>query len=180
MTKMKRSLILLMLICISTTARPPAVSYTELNRKTAEYNKAMAILEYQKYYWKMAQSESNLNWQVVNSKGYFGLFQFGESTLHDLGYNINSKQFKDNPNIFTPSMQFEAMDSLTKRNERQLKDVIDRHTGDTISGFIVSKWSILAASHLGGVTGTHNYFEKGLNKSDGRTTIEDYIKKFAK
>jgi hypothetical protein len=169
-----------MLICISTTARPPAASYMELNQKAAEYNKIIAIAEYQKYYWKMAQAESSMVWDTINSRGYFGLFQFGESTLHDLGHKISCNQFRSDPNIFTPSMQFEAMDSLTRRNERQLKDVIERNSGKVIDGIVVSKWSILAASHLGGVTGTRNYFEKGLNKSDGRTTIEDYIKKFAK
>lgn len=181
MKTMKRSLILLLLFCISASAAPPPMNFRELNEKAAEYNRVMSILEYQKYYWKLAEKESALKWDVINSINAIGLFQFTDATLKDLGYPVTSDQFRINPNIFPPSMQFEAVDSLTRRNERLLRGIISKYDGTVLNGTKITKFGILASAHLSGSTGVKNYFAQGDNAKDlNGTTIQDYLIQFSK
>lgn len=124
----------------------------------------------------IAFKESQGKYNLVNSLGYMGKYQFGTSALRFIGIN-NNAQF-----LNSPDLQEKAFIALLKINKSKLQDVIQEYRGKTIDGVRVTESGILAAAHLGGAGSIRKYLE-----SDGRrkckdgygTTIKSYLKQFA-
>jgi hypothetical protein len=123
---------------------------------------------------KIGFKESGNRYDVVNKYGYMGKYQFGKSTLSDLGYNVSKKEF-----LNAPEMQESAMIDLLKHNKRRLSRTIKKYKNTTVNGVYITESGILASAHLAGVGGVRSYLKYGKNKQDGfGTKISTYMKKF--
>ena len=100
---------------------------------------------------RMRKRETGEQWTKVNSLGYIGYYQFGKGALEATGYaHITVKEFIKDPNIWPPKDQEQAMNRLVKINTKLLNKYIEKYTGDTIKGIVVTKSGLLAAAHLAG------------------------------
>ena len=89
--------------------------------------------------------ESGNRYDITNTWGYMGKYQFGKATLKGLGFKVTRKEFLNNPQL-----QEEAMMALLLHNKEKLQKYIDVFDGETINGMYISESGILAAAHLGG------------------------------
>ena len=119
--------------------------------------------------------ESGNRYDITNSWGYMGKYQFGKSTLKGLGFEVTRKEFLTNPQL-----QEEAMMALLLHNKEKLQTYIDLYDGETINGMYVSESGILAAAHLGGQGSVKRYFRNGKVFRDGNgTKITSYMNQFS-
>ena len=119
--------------------------------------------------------ESGNRYNITNTWGYMGKYQFGKSTLKGLGFEVTRKEFLNNPQL-----QEDAMMALLNHNKEKLQSYIDIYDGKTINGMYVSESGILAAAHLGGQGSVKRYFKKGKIFSDAYgTKITSYMEQFS-
>ena len=119
--------------------------------------------------------ESGNRYDITNTWGYMGKYQFGKSTLKGLGFNVTRKEFLNNPQL-----QEEAMMALLNHNKEKLQQYIDIYDGQTINGMYISESGILAAAHLGGQGSVKRYFKNGKVFKDAYgTKITSYMKQFS-
>jgi hypothetical protein len=119
--------------------------------------------------------ESGNRYDITNTFGYMGKYQFGRSTLKGLGYKVSKKEFLNNPDL-----QEEAMLSLLNHNKEKLQQYIDVYDGKTINGIYITESGILAAAHLGGQGSVRRYFRNGKVFKDGYgTKITSYMSQFS-
>ncbi len=140
------------------------INYIELERSLIGFKEALAF------------KESRGRYQVVNSLGYLGKYQFGASTLKLLGIHDLSNF------LLCPELQEKAFIANLKRNKWVLRRDIDRFVGQNINGTLVSESGILAAAHLAGPGSVKRYLRSqgtiGFKDAFG-TDIVSYINKFA-
>ena len=119
--------------------------------------------------------ESGNRYDITNTFGYMGKYQFGRATLKGLGYKVSKKEFLNNPDL-----QEEAMLSLLNHNKEKLQQYIDVYDGKTINGIYITESGILAAAHLGGQGSVRRYFRNGKVFKDGYgTKITSYMSQFS-
>ena len=119
--------------------------------------------------------ESGNRYDITNTWGYMGRYQFGKATLKGLGYNVTKKEFLNNPQL-----QDSAMIDLLNHNKEKLQSYIDIYDGKTINGMEITESGILAAAHLGGQGSVKRYFRNGKVFRDGNgTKITSYMKQFS-
>ena len=119
--------------------------------------------------------ESGNRYDITNTWGYMGKYQFGKSTLKGLGFDVTREEFLNNPQL-----QEEAMLALLNHNKKKLQSYIDIYDGKTINGMYVSESGILAAAHLGGQGSVKRYFKNGkIFKDAYGTKITSYMKQFS-
>ena len=119
--------------------------------------------------------ESGNRYDITNTWGYMGKYQFGKSTLKGLGFEVTRKEFLNNPQL-----QEEAMMALLLHNKEKLQTYIDTFDGQTINGMYISESGILAAAHLGGQGSVKRYFRNGKVFKDAYgTKITSYMKLFS-
>ena len=119
--------------------------------------------------------ESGNRYDITNTWGYMGKYQFGKSTLKGLGFEVTRKEFLNNPQL-----QEEAMMALLNHNKEKLQQYIDIYDGQTINGMYISESGILAAAHLGGQGSVKRYFRNGKVFKDAYgTKITSYMKQFS-
>ena len=119
--------------------------------------------------------ESGNRYDITNTWGYMGKYQFGKSTLKGLGFKVTRKEFLNNPQL-----QEEAMMALLLHNKEKLQTYIDTFDGQTINGMYISESGILAAAHLGGQGSVKRYFRNGKVFKDAYgTKITSYMKQFS-
>ena len=119
--------------------------------------------------------ESGNRYDITNTWGYMGKYQFGKSTLKGLGFKVTRKEFLNNPQL-----QEEAMMALLLHNKEKLQTYIDTFDGQTINGMYISESGILAAAHLGGQGSVKRYFKNGKVFKDAYgTKITSYMKQFS-
>ena len=119
--------------------------------------------------------ESGNRYDITNTFGYMGKYQFGRSTLKGLGYKVSKKEFLNNPDL-----QEEEMLSLLNHNKEKLQQYIDVYDGKTINGIYITESGILAAAHLGGQGSVRRYFRNGKVFKDGYgTKITSYMSQFS-
>ena len=119
--------------------------------------------------------ESGNRYDITNTWGYMGKYQFGKSTLKGLGFNVTRKEFLNNPQL-----QEKAMMALLNHNKEKLQQYIDIYDGQTINGMYISESGILAAAHLGGQGSVKRYFKNGKVFKDAYgTKITSYMKQFS-
>lgn len=130
------------------------------------------------YLIKLAKRESNYDPSVTNRYGYFGLYQFGDLALKDVG--STKEQFKDT------LTQHEGALKLARLNESRLKDVIEKYEGKTYKGVKITRNGIRAAAHLLGAGSVKDFFQgttkTGIAKKGfvdaNNTHITDYLRLF--
>lgn len=123
----------------------------------------------------LGKSESGNVYDVVNTFGYMGKYQFGHKTLKGLGYDVSKEEF-----LSSPYIQEVAMMDLLRHNQKILKKYIDYWDGKKIKGKLVTESGILAAAHLAGPTNVKRYFMYGKDPNDGYgTKLSTYLFKFS-
>lgn len=124
----------------------------------------------------LAFKESRGNYRKVNSLGYLGKYQFGETTLNRIRVYDTHSFLNDS------KQQEEAFYALCSLNKWILIRDIKRSVGKTINGVEITESGILAAAHLAGAGNVKKYL-----RSNGRHNVYDaygsdvayYMKKFA-
>ena len=125
----------------------------------------------------IAFKESRGDYQIVNTLGYLGKYQFGSSTLKLLGVNNTTTQFLNNPKL-----QEKAFDANASRNKWVLRKDISRFDGKVIGGVKVTESGILAAAHLAGPGNVKKFLRSSgsANFSDAYgATVKYYMKSFS-
>jgi|SRR6056300_979522 hypothetical protein len=126
------------------------------------------------FLYDMAERESSNRYDVVNQYGYMGAYQFGSSTLKNLGYNVSKKEFLNNP-----ALQEEAMIKLLKANKHTLRRQIKKYDGKLVNGVLVTESGLLAAAHLVGAGSVRKWVRNGKTSRDRNgVTLVSYLTKF--
>lgn len=124
----------------------------------------------------LAFKESRGNYFSVNSLGYLGRYQFGESTLNTVGVY--------NPDFFlrNPQLQEVVFYTNLSRNKWILRRDIQRFAGSNINGIEITESGILAAAHLAGPGNVKRYL-RSIGQSDVEdaygTRLSEYLSKFS-
>ena len=124
----------------------------------------------------IAFKESRGNYKKVNSLGYLGKYQFGESTLNRIRI-YNTQDFLNDPKL-----QEDAFYALCSLNKWILIRDIKRSVGKTINGVEITESGILAAAHLAGAGNVKKYLRSNgeANARDAYgTNVHNYMKRFA-
>ena len=131
--------------------------------------------ELQRFLTDIGFRESGNRYDITNTWGYMGRYQFGRATLKGLGFHVTKQKFLNNPHL-----QDSAMMALLNHNKEKLQPYIDIYDGKTINGMYVSESGILAAAHLGGQGSVKRYFKNGKIFKDGNgTKITSYMEQFS-
>ena len=118
--------------------------------------------------------ESGNRYDIVNSFGYMGKYQFGKSTLKGLGFKVTQEEFLNNP-----ALQEKAMYELLKHNKKKLKRFINKYEGQVVHGVLITESGILAAAHLAGQGNVRKFFRNGYEFKDGYgTKMTSYMEQF--
>ena len=157
---------------ISSETGKNSVITSILNYDTSQENKEYLI--------KLAKRESSYQPLVQNSGGYFGLYQFGNAALKDVG--MSKDDLKKSLNN-----QHKAALALANQNEKILKDIIQKYNGKYKNGVKLTRNGILAMAHLLGAGSVQDYFNNTKNTPfskngfvDGnKTHILEYAKLFS-
>jgi hypothetical protein len=173
-------MVLNVIICWAPTLPKPILE--EQKRFAIVYlNDQHHYKEFVRFSAYLGLKESNNNPAAINCIGCFSEYQFKESTLRVIGYaHITLKRFKNNPGVFPPDVQRQALQALVKTNWAQLH-AYQWYIGQTINGVIITKAGLLAAAHLGGVGGVKLFLLSGgrVNRHDiNNTTIKNYLTEF--
>lgn len=123
----------------------------------------------------LAVRESAGLYDLVNAYGYMGKYQFGRSTLRNVGV-YDFKNFLKNP-----ALQEEAIEALLSINKWELRKEIRNYSGRVINGIKITESGLLAAAHLAGASSVKTYLRSnGKNgfKDGFGTSLKSYIRKF--
>ena len=127
------------------------------------------------FLYAIGHRESGNRYNVVNSYGYMGKYQFGKSTLKGLGFKISKEEFLNNPYI-----QEQAMQKLLQHNKKKLQKFIDKYEGEVLHGVYITESGVLAAAHIAGQGNVKKFFRKGYEFTDGYgTKMTSYMNKFS-
>lgn len=123
----------------------------------------------------IGQRESGNRYDIVNTYGYLGRYQFGESTLKGLGFKVTKEEF-----LNSPELQELAMEKLLLHNRKKLRKLITKYCNTEIDGKIITESGILAAAHLAGQGNVKKYFRRGKQFRDGYgTSLTSYLTTFS-
>jgi len=135
----------------------------------------ITVSDMELFLYSIGEKESSNRYDVVNSYGYMGKYQFGKATLRGLGYKISQEDF-----LNSPELQEKAMLDLLKHNKSKLLKYIEKYDGSTFNGIYVTESGILAAAHLAGPGNVKKFFKRGKDFHDGYgTSMSSYMKKFS-
>lgn len=158
-----------------------SIDISKTNKKTTfptfvEYNIPFLQKDFIGFKEALAFKESQGKYNVVNTLGYLGKYQFGKSTLRRFRI-YNSQQFLNNPEL-----QEKAFVALCKVNKWILRKDLERSVGKTIDGIKITESGVLAAAHLGGAGNVKKFLrtngEKRFYDAYG-SSIKSYLKKFS-
>lgn len=129
------------------------------------------------YHFKEALGfkESGGNYDIVNTFGYLGKYQFAKGTLARFQIT-DTKEFLKNPEL-----QEKAFIAYCKVNKWILRKDIRRSVGKKINGIVITESGILAAAHLAGAGNVKKFLRSNgsFHFEDGfGTSIENYMYKF--
>ena len=133
----------------------------------------------------LVNSESGGNWNALNSEGYGGRLQFGDSRLADAAKaglvpkGTTGAQFSR----MSPAVQQRVENWHFGDVDKQANSLgISRYIGQTVGGVPITRDSIRAMAHLGGVEGVKKFIQTGgkYNPADSNgTRLSDYGRRFA-
>jgi len=185
---MRKTLIATMVISILSFGMIDSATTSELynydklmtEEKLREEAEKLRIKQYHeeelnRFLYDIGFRESGNRYDITNTWGYMGKYQFGKATLKGLGFKVTRKEFLNNPQL-----QEEAMMALLLHNKEKLQTYIDLFDGKIINGMYISESGILAAAHLGGQGSVKRYFKNGKVFKDAYgTKITSYMKQFS-
>tara|TARA_B100001175_G_C19491432_1_gene632816 strand:- start:1448 stop:2038 length:591 start_codon:yes stop_codon:yes gene_type:complete len=186
--RMRKTIIATMVISIlsfgmiDSATTSESINYDKLEKeeKLRKETEKLRIKEYHegelnRFLTDIGFRESGNRYDITNTWGYMGKYQFGRTTLKGLGFKVTRKEFLNNPQL-----QEEAMMALLLHNKEKLQTYIDLFDGETINGMYISESGILAAAHLGGQGSVKRYFKNGRVFKDAYgTKITSYMELFS-
>ena len=124
----------------------------------------------------LGHRESGNRYDIINTYGYMGKYQFGRKTLNGLGYkDVTNEEF-----LSSPQLQEEAMQKLLEHNYKKLHKQIKKYCGKVVNGVYITESGILAAAHLAGQGNVKRFFRKGYEFKDGYgTKMTSYMSQFS-
>ncbi len=124
----------------------------------------------------LAFRESRGNYFVINQLGYMGKYQFGRSTLRQIGINDTEVFLND------PILQESAFKVYTAHNKWFLRNEIKRYSGKYVNGVLITESGILAAAHLAGPGNVRKFLRSGgdyaFEDANG-VSVRYYLRKFS-
>ena len=112
----------------------------------------------------IALFESNNRYDVVNSYGFLGRYQFSPRTIKHLGYDVLNEDFLRNARL-----QDEIMLAYMRENYVSLRPYIEEYNNTNYKGMYITTSSILAGAHFAGAMGMKRFL---LNKLDSIGTVD--------
>ena len=112
----------------------------------------------------IALFESNNRYDVVNSYGFLGRYQFSPRTIKHLGYDVLNEDFLRNKRL-----QDEIMLAYMRENYVSLRPYIEEYNNTNYKGMHITTSSILAGAHFAGAMGMKRFL---LNKLDSIGTVD--------
>lgn len=130
----------------------------------------------------LARTESGGRYDVVNSEGYGGKYQFGQARLDDFN-NANGTRYSVAELVQNPELQEAVQRWHVSDIDRYVKsNGLDQYIGQAINGQVLSQDSLRAMAHLGGKSGMRRFLQSGgaYNPSDSNgTSLLDYARTHA-
>lgn len=124
----------------------------------------------------LAFKESQGRYDVINTLGYLGKYQFGVGTLKLLGVYDSNSFLND------PVLQEKVFETNVARNKWILRRYIKFYNGKRIRGTVITESGILAAAHLAGAGNVKKYL-RSYGKNDVAdaygSNISYYMRKFS-
>ncbi|MEX0361247.1 MAG: hypothetical protein AB3N10_09735 [Allomuricauda sp.] len=124
----------------------------------------------------LAFKESQGRYDVINTLGYLGKYQFGVGTLKLLGVYDSISFLND------PQLQEKVFETNVARNKWILRRYIKLYKGKRIRGTVITESGILAAAHLAGAGNVKKYL-RSYGKNDVAdaygSNISYYMRKFS-
>jgi hypothetical protein len=124
----------------------------------------------------LSAKESLGSYDRINDFGYLGKYQFGKSTLRNIGI-YNFENF-----LINPILQEMAFETLLSINKWELRKEIDEYSGKLVCKVLITESGLLAAAHLGGASSVKKFLRSnGTNSfNDGfGTSIKTYLNRFS-
>ncbi len=124
----------------------------------------------------LAFKESRGDYSVINQLGYMGKYQFGRSTLRQIGIHDSELFLKD------PILQESAFKVYTANNKWYLRNEIKRYSGKYVNGVLVTESGILAAAHLAGPGNVRKFLRTGGDyayEDANGVSVRYYLRKFS-
>lgn len=123
----------------------------------------------------LAFRESQGRYNLINSLGYMGKYQFGRAALQAIGIQNNAEFLKN------PRLQEKAFNALLAKNKWELRKEIKKYDGKVVNGVLITESGILAGAHLGGAGSVKKFLNsngKRAIKDNYGTSLKSYMKKF--
>ena len=136
----------------------PIVEVEEVEEESDSRKDILRFLE------AIALFESNNRYDVVNSYGFLGRYQFSPRTIKHLGYDILNEDFLRNARL-----QDEIMLAYMRENYVSLRPYIEEYNNTNYKGMYITTSSILAGAHFAGAMGMKRFL---LNKLDSIGTVD--------
>ncbi len=156
---------------ITLESKPIVVPEVEIVTKEVTF----ALKGHDEFLNAIGHRESGNRYNIVNTFGYMGKYQFGKSTLKGLGFKVSKEEFLNNPYI-----QEQAMQKLLQHNKKKLQKFIDKYEGEVLHGVFITESGVLAAAHIAGQGNVKKFFRKGYEFTDGYgTKMTSYMNKFS-
>ena len=124
----------------------------------------------------LAFKESQGIYDIINSYGYIGKYQFAPNSLNAIGIT-DIEEFRKNAKL-----QEEAFLAYTARNKWLLRDYISKYEGEVINGIEITESGVLAAAHLAGAGNVRKYLRtRGSHRVNDAfgTSLQYYLKRFS-
>ena len=126
-------------------------------------------------------SESSNDYEVINTEGYMGAYQFGKARLQDYkdatGETFDNKTFVSNKELQDKVFKWHTNDIKSFVSNQKL----DSYIGKKINGVPVTLNGLIAVAHLGGKEGMKMFLNSNgeYNPKDKYgTSLLDYLNKF--
>ena len=152
----------LLLISANVISEKKKSNYSVTNPVYKKYNFPYIEKNFVAFKEAVAFKESQGKYNVVNTLGYLGKYQFGKGTLERFRI-YNKDAFLKNPEL-----QEKTFLAYCKVNKWILRKDIKRSVGKTINGIVITESGILAAAHLSGAGNVKKFL-----RSNGEERFKD-------
>ena len=137
--------------------------------------------KYEEFKDAIGQRESGNNYQIINTLGFLGRFQFGKPRLYDLGFSIDGYCPKGlAPKRIITKEQFlndpALQDQLFDKHVVLLAKAIRNKYSEGVKKYSLS--GLIAGAHLKGLGGVRGFLNGNDNADAYGTKISEYINKF--
>jgi hypothetical protein len=155
------------------------IKLKKLLPKSKNYN-------FSNFLFDLAVYESSGNWKAKNGD-HIGLWQMGTMSRKDISNymhnidNFSSKDFENNPYLYSIYKQKESVIYHTIWIEKNMIDYIEKYKNTYINDIFITKSGIIAACHLVGVGSVKKYLDsngKNISLDGNETSIEEYLINF--